>query len=285
MTRPPLDPTHIRGVAFDGYGTLFDYGMPHFRIDIARTLAEQAIEVDLDAFFETWQRSYRLADVWPPEDGDAAPPANPGALQPPPPATDPADEGAEPPTRRWPTERALNGPLPPWHSQWEIWRRQFLAAARAHDLDADPDAAADRFRDALSIAPAYPEAHHTLEVLAQRGYVLGLLSNADEDFLQSALSRARLRFSVIQTSESLRAYKPHRAVFLATARRLGLQPHEVLYVGDSPYADVTGARNAGMPVAWIRREETALPDHLQPPDITIASLAELTQVLEGAHHP
>ncbi len=274
---PPFDPRSIRGVAFDGYGTLFDFGMPHFREQITAALAEQQIEVDLDAFFETWQRSYRVADVWPPEEGDQPPAANPGAFSP------PASEAAAdiPPARRWPTERALNGPLPPWHSQWEIWRRQFGAALDAHHLDGDADAVADRFREALSVAPAYPEAHEAVEILATRGYVLGLLSNADEDFLQGALSRARLRFSVIQTSESLRAYKPHRSIFVAIAERLGLQSHEVLYVGDSPYADVAGARNAGMPVAWVRREETAFPEHLPAPDVTISALTELADVLEG----
>lgn len=274
---PSLDPGTIRGVAFDGYGTLFDFGMPHFRLELAAALAEQRIEVDLDAFFETWQRSYRVADVWPPEDDEQPPPDNPGAF--PPPRHDAGEDGL--PARRWPTERALNGPLPPWHSQWEIWRRQFQAALDAHGLQGDADAVADRFRDALSLAPAYPEAHHAIESLAARGYVLGLLSNADEDFLQSALSRARLRFSVIQTSESLRAYKPHRAIFLAIAHRLGLEPHEVLYVGDSPYADVAGGRNAGMPTAWVRREEAAFPEHLPTPDLTVSSLTELADVLEG----
>ncbi|MEX2032913.1 MAG: hypothetical protein WEA81_08610, partial [Dehalococcoidia bacterium] len=60
----PFDPSRVRAVAFDGYGTLFDYGMPHFRIDVASVLAKQGVEVDLDAFFQTWQRSYRAGDVW-----------------------------------------------------------------------------------------------------------------------------------------------------------------------------------------------------------------------------
>jgi 2-haloalkanoic acid dehalogenase type II len=254
----PFEPSRIRAVAFDGYGTLFDYGMPQFRVDIGQILAEQGIETDLDRFFETWQRSYRQADVWPhPEPREGAPPA-------------------------WPTEVALNGPLPEWRSQWEIWRRQFQAALDAHRLDGDATMAADRFREALSIARPYPEAHDAVEGLAQRGYLLGLLSNADEDFLQSALSRARLRFSVIQSSESLRAYKPHRAIFLAIAQRFGVEPHEVLYVGDSPFADVAGAANAGLRTAWIRRSEAALPEHIAPPDIRAVSLAELLDVLRGA---
>src|SRR5690606_3326614 len=165
-------PARIKAVAFDGYGTLFDYGMAHFRVDVAATLADQGIETNLDEFFQTWQRSYRAGDVWD------------------------QSERTDPSPRGWPTETALNGPLPAWHSQWEIWRRQFQAALDHHGLEGDPTVAADRFREALSHAPAYEEAHDAVEGLADRGYLLGLLSNADEDFLQSALSRARLRFSV-----------------------------------------------------------------------------------------
>jgi len=250
-----FDPTRVRAVAFDGYGTLFDYGMSHFRLEVASILVEQQIDVDLDEFFPTWQRSYRLGDVWDQRDRDEHGPTG------------------------WPTDRALNGPLPSWHSQWEIWRRQFQAALDHHHLDGDATAAANRFRQALSDADAYPETHDAIETLATRGYLLGLLSNADEDFLQSAVSRARLRFSVIQSSESLRAYKPHRAIFMALSDRFGVAPDEILYVGDSPYADVAGGMNAGLATAWIRRDETALPAHLSAPHLTIAQLTELLDVL------
>ena len=258
-SRIPFDPARIRAVAFDGYGTLFDYGIPHFRVDVAAELAHQGVELeDFDGFFMTWQRSYHAGDVW-----------------------DQSDR-TEPGPRGWPTEGALNGPLPDWHSQWEIWRRQFQAALDHHNVDADAAAAADRFREALSVAPAYPEAHDAIEALAARGYLLGLLSNADEDFLQAALSRARLRFSVIQSSESLRAYKPHRAIFHALAGRFGVELDEILYVGDSPFADVAGAANAGCRTAWIRREESSFPEHIAPPDVTMASLTELLDILPAS---
>jgi len=36
--------------------------------------------------------------------------------------------------------------------------------------------------------------------------------------------------------------------------RLGLEPEEVLHVGDSDVDDVLGAQGAGLPVAWVNRE-------------------------------
>ena len=105
---------------------------------------------------------------------------------------------------------------------------------------------------------------------------MGLLSNADDDFLQSAITRARLRFSAIASSESLRAYKPHRVVFEAICQRLHLHPAEVLYVGDSPQADIHGAKHAGLRAAWIRRGDVGeYPEDVPRADVEIGSLSEV----------
>jgi 2-haloalkanoic acid dehalogenase type II len=271
-------------VLFDAYGTLFSYGTPEFRTAVATILAEQGIETDHEAFYQTWVEAYSPSSVW-------------GELSP---------HRAEPYRNH-----ALNGPLPAWHSTWEIWRRQFVAALDKHDVEGDPDRAADFLRDELGEAHPFPEAHDAVERLDAHGLTLGLLSNADEDFLQRALSRARLRFSVIQSSESLRAYKPHRAVFLAACERLGFSPNETLYVGDSPIADVGGAHNAGLRTVWVRRRNASTPDNegvrppgeaaapptaadidasapandmmtrLPAPDLTVDSLLGIVDALEG----
>lgn len=248
----PFDRTAIRAVAFDGYGTLFNFANEDFRTAVSTILAEQRIETDHDAFFNTWIRSYSAAGVW-------------------------GDDG--PTLERPDPDIALNGPLPAWHSTWEIWRRQFRAAFVACGVEGDTDAAAQELRERLTVAAPYPDAHDTIDALAQRGLILGLLSNADEDFLQGALSRGRLRFSVIQSSESLRVYKPHRAMFAALCARLGCEPSAVLYVGDSPIADVNGARNAGLRTAWVRRSTSPYPERLAPPDVAIDQLAELVPLL------
>ncbi|TAK76041.1 MAG: HAD family hydrolase [Dehalococcoidia bacterium] len=249
--RPPFDPSAIRAVAFDGFGTLFDFTMAHFRVEVSSLLLTQRIAVDHEAFFDTWTKAYAQADVWPRE------PAETGHM----------------------LDRMLAGPIPDWHSQWEIWRRQFAAALATHEVPGDAEAAADHFRARLSESPPYADALETVEGLHARGYALALLSNADEDFLQRALVRARLRFSVIQSSESLRAYKPHHAVFGALCGRLSLEPGEILYVGDSPMADVTGAHHAGLRTAWLRRTETPYPERAASPDLHLDALATLLEAL------
>jgi len=256
VTNPPhvpFDRSRIRAVVFDAYGTVIDFHNVQFRAAIAELLADQDIALDPEHFYEGWVKLYGKASPWSGSlvDGD--------------------------PDNR---ERMLAGPLPDWHSTWDIWRRQFALAFEQFAVAGDADAAADHLRALLSHAPPYADARETLERLDRAGYRLGLLSNADEDFLQSALSRGRLRFSAIQSSESLRAYKPHRAVFIAICARLGCEPEEVLYVGDSPYADVNGGHRAGLSTAWVRRGEgDSLPDGLPPPDLEVHSLAHLADVL------
>ena len=60
----PFDPTVIKTVAFDGYGTLFNFANTDFHRAITVILAEQKIEMDIDAFFEKWVSSYGKAGVW-----------------------------------------------------------------------------------------------------------------------------------------------------------------------------------------------------------------------------
>ena len=253
--RTPFDVHRIKAVAFDAYGTLFNFHNEEFLNALTVILSDQNLAVDdAEAFYKSWVELYGRASVWHEHWQNGRPDPN----------------------------LTLNGPLPEWHSTWEIWRRQFGLAFEKYGVHGDAEAAATYVRDQLAAVTPYPDAYDTIESLAQRGYLLGLLSNADEDFLQSALSRGRLRFSVIQSSESLRAYKPHRAIFMALCQRFALAPDEVLYVGDSANADMRGALNAGLRTAWLRRQSGEIdryPEGAPLPDVTIEQLGDLLSVL------
>lgn len=258
---PPFDPKSIAAVAFDAYGTLFQLADSEFRVIIAGTIERQGLRpADLEAVYKTWYGSMSKVGPW-------------RYLFPP--GTSLGD------MERIDRNPMTEGALPEFFTQWEWWRRMWDATFAHHDLDGDPTSAADDLREALSHLQAYPDALETTDRLAGAGLRIALLSNADEDFLQSAVSKNRLRFSVIQSSESLRAYKPHRATFLAAAHRLGCAPEEVLYVGDSAYADVHGAQRAGLRTAWVRRTERPYPVDAPPADLEVRSLAEIADVLLG----
>ena len=113
----------------------------------------------------------------------------------------------------------------------------------------------------------------------RRRYRLGILSNADDDFLVPCLERNGLDFELIVTSERVGFYKPHEAIFQSFAEAVGVSNDEVFYVGDSPFADVLGAKRAGMRVAWVNRHGAKLREGAPSPDHEIASLEGLLDLL------
>ena len=262
LDRAPFEPSNIRAVAFDAYGTLFSWD---FQSAIKDVLDQQGLGGNHEEIAKTFQQeAFRKVSIW-----AAGHAAEDGKLD---------------------RKKMLEEHPTEWMTTWEMWRRQFVYTFEKYELRGDAEAGASHLRTVLSHAPAYPDAFETIERLARHGLLLGLMSNADEDFLQSALSFSRLRFSVIQSSESLRMYKPTRTTFLALCHRLGYAPGEVLYVGDSAAVDVGGALHAGMRAAWVNRPEEQTPqpppaegepprEELPTPDIEVASLLAIAETL------
>ncbi|MCE2453801.1 MAG: HAD family hydrolase, partial [Nitrospinae bacterium] len=60
---------------------------------------------------------------------------------------------------------------------------------------------------------------------------------------------------------------------------LGVAPAEVLFVGDTFDADVTGPQSVGMPCAWLNRKGAPVPEGCKPPDFEIADLRETLTIL------
>jgi putative hydrolase of the HAD superfamily len=74
--------------------------------------------------------------------------------------------------------------------------------------------------------------------------------------------------------------KPDAAIFLMAATCLRVPPEQILFVGDTPEADIVGAHGTGMCTAWLCRDERPWPAHLTPAacDLTVASLDELRRL-------
>jgi putative hydrolase of the HAD superfamily len=132
------------------------------------------------------------------------------------------------------------------------------------------------------------DAHPTLQALQARGYRLGLISNTGDDAnIQTLVDRERLRpyFDVILTSAALGIRKPNPRIFQIALEHWGISPSQAAMVGDSLGADILGAHNAGLYGIWLTRwadtaANRAHEDTIRP-DATIASLAELTKLLDA----
>lgn len=102
--------------------------------------------------------------------------------------------------------------------------------------------------DHASFTQAVRLEHHVLETMARlrRAYRLAIATNRGNDM---ALLAERFRLTdyvdLIVTAADVAHAKPHPAMFLAAASGLGLEPAEMVVVGDSS-ADAEGAAAAGM---------------------------------------
>ena len=99
-----------------------------------------------------------------------------------------------------------------------------------------------------------PGARQTLAALEERGYRLGVVSNADGR-VQKLLDDAGLsaHLEIVLDSAHLGVEKPDPRIFLAAAERLGLPVSSCAYVGDLYEIDIVGARAAGLRAILIGR--------------------------------
>jgi HAD superfamily hydrolase (TIGR01509 family) len=94
-----------------------------------------------------------------------------------------------------------------------------------------------------------PGAAQMLGDLRARGLKLALVTNNHLECVEQIVSRYMLSFDLVQTRES-GLYKPSGAALLRAAHELGIDPEELVAVGDNEL-DNRAAHDAGMAVVII----------------------------------
>jgi 2-haloacid dehalogenase/putative hydrolase of the HAD superfamily len=122
----------------------------------------------------------------------------------------------------------------------------------------------------------FPDTQPALSRLAKR-YLLGILSNVDDELLAATLRRFGVAFEMIVTAQQVRSYKPEHAHFLEARRRL--DGARQLHAAQSYFHDVIPARTLGIKVAWVNRKSEFLPKGSARPDYEVRNLAELADLL------
>jgi HAD superfamily hydrolase (TIGR01509 family) len=125
--------------------------------------------------------------------------------------------------------------------------RNLVSALLGHEAT---DAEDDVFHDALAAAVAaidpYPGIVDTLTSLRTVGIATAVATNSDARSAGVVLGAhgLDLLLDAIVTVDQVSGPKPNPESILLAAMRLGADPHEVVFVGDSP-ADMVAARAAG----------------------------------------
>jgi FMN hydrolase / 5-amino-6-(5-phospho-D-ribitylamino)uracil phosphatase len=121
----------------------------------------------------------------------------------------------------------------------------------------------------------FPEVPASLDRLAAR-FPLLALTNGNADLEQTGVAHW---FSGIVSAPAVGVGKPDPRIFHLACDRLGLQPAEVLHVGDNVEIDVEGALAAGMQAAWVHREVTGITP---PGALRFEDIAALADALDEA---
>jgi 2-haloalkanoic acid dehalogenase type II len=163
----------------------------------------------------------------------------------------------------------------PFQTLREIEGHNMPRLLRQLGIVADAAPYVDLFFQVTTKVELYPEA---LEVLNALGPVrAAIVSNADHEHVAAWKFKWPVQFVLI--SEAVQAYKPDPLVFRRALQQLGLEPHEVLHVGDSDIDDVGGAKAAGLRVAWLNRNGRPRRPEVPAPDYEIRDLTELLPFL------
>lgn len=139
----------------------------------------------------------------------------------------------------------------------------------------------------------YPDSLPVLETLRGLGYRIGLISNAtDHSFVLRCAERIGVTpyLDPIISSAEFLVRKPHPDIFLQVANLWGMEPEQMVMVGDQLYYDVYGARQVRMKAIWMKRDtdkaytyipESVKQDSLLIPDAVANSLSEIPEILQS----
>ena len=136
----------------------------------------------------------------------------------------------------------------------DLYPQEFIAAIGY------PAEAVEPFKHAFRAAwgtthTLVPEAKEMLEILKNKGYRLFAASNSFGHLQRSRLEHAGILpyFEDTFISMDIGYDNPDIRFYQESLRRAGLQPHEVLMIGDSMTTDVLGAQAAGIDALFFDR--------------------------------
>lgn len=130
--------------------------------------------------------------------------------------------------------------------------------------------------------PSWPPFADTVAALGRlkKRYRLAIISNIDNDLFLQTQQHLKVNFDAVITAEQAKGYKPTLHNFQLALRKLGLEPSQLLHVGQSIYHDVIPAQSLGISTVWVNRRSArpgvgAVRAAVGKPDLEIPDLASL----------
>jgi putative hydrolase of the HAD superfamily len=122
----------------------------------------------------------------------------------------------------------------------------------------------------------FPDVSDTLRCLRQRGFCLGAVSDWAPSLLSILHGHGLTRyFDFVLCSGVIGFCKPTVQFYKLALKRAGVEPYQALHIGDNYYADVRGARAAGITPVLLDRAGAALAVDC----VVIRELSEIEMIL------
>jgi putative hydrolase of the HAD superfamily len=137
------------------------------------------------------------------------------------------------------------------------------------------------YLEVYSERKVYPEVMSVLRSFMNMGARMGIISNTTNPVFMKEKEMAAtglkpfFEFAIYSSDTPYR--KPHPSIFELAITRLGINPEEILFVGDNLLLDVVGAQSVGMKSAWLNRDGKNLPIGINP-DYELHSLEDLLRI-------
>jgi putative hydrolase of the HAD superfamily len=178
-------------------------------------------------------------------------------------------------------ERYRNG----WIKQEELRIKRMWLALLDFKI-ADDKLAGEMNTRFLDLLPTrnllFPYAKEILQYLADKGYMIHLITNGFEKTQHSKLKYSGLDvyFKEVITSEGSNSLKPKKEIFDYAFQKAGALPKESIMIGDTIDVDILGAVNAGIDQVHVNHltKEPVPVAADQFPTYTVYSLKELEQI-------
>ncbi|MBQ5472709.1 MAG: HAD family hydrolase [Treponema sp.] len=125
----------------------------------------------------------------------------------------------------------------------------------------------------------FPNVPETFKKFKEAGFKIGLLSDFPPE-QKGDIWGVKQYCDVILGTEELGALKPSPYSFIKMAEMLGVEPSEILYVGNSRSKDVVGSKKAGMKSAYLLsgfRKIFNLP--IKEADISFSNYRQLQEIV------
>jgi 2-haloacid dehalogenase len=161
---------------------------------------------------------------------------------------------------------------------WCSFREAFGAALEQET--ALPERARADVLDAFAELSPHPDVEPALRRLTEAGVRVVTLTHGSPGVAEAGLARGGITPLVEATlsSESIRAWKPAREVYLWAAGRSGVAPERLALVAAHGW-DVLGAQRAGLTGAWFPRSERVYPSVYAAPHVRAEDLAGAVEAL------